>query len=131
MPIIKLRFEQCLEVDVSCQNLRALRNTRLLRAYSMLSPLLHELVIAIKVWAKEAGVCGAADRNLSSYAYTLVAIYFMQVIPDVGFPCLSTEAFEHGALGWEDPRVRRAREDWKDPRLWLRQHTTSTPLVHH
>jgi len=116
VPICKLRFEHCLEVDVSCHNLRALRNTRLLNAYSEMSPSLHELVVAVKIWAKAHGVCGAAERNLSSYALTLMAIYFLQLELQIQLPCLPVDAFELGKLGRGDRRVAKLQNTWKDPR---------------
>lgn len=39
----------------------------------------------------EAGVCGAPQGHLSSYSFTLMAIYFMQTCH--GMPCLPTDSF--------------------------------------
>ncbi|CAK9009021.1 Terminal uridylyltransferase 7 (TUTase 7) (Zinc finger CCHC domain-containing protein 6) [Durusdinium trenchii] len=78
VPILKLCFEGELEVDLSCHNTLPLQNTKLLKAYSSLDERIRDLVITVKLWAKANGVCGASQSHLSSYALTLMAIYFMQ-----------------------------------------------------
>mmetsp|Transcript_152252 Transcript_152252/g.280122 ORF Transcript_152252/g.280122 Transcript_152252/m.280122 type:complete len:831 (-) Transcript_152252:451-2943(-) len=93
VPILKLRFENRLEIDLSCQNTEALRNTRLLRAYASLDPRVRELGVAVKLWAKASRVCGAANGHLSSYTFTLMMIYFMQVYIDVMLPRLDPAGF--------------------------------------
>lgn len=103
VPILRLRFEGHLDIDLSCQNTAALLNTRLLSAYANLHPRVRELGIAVKLWAKAAHVCGAAQGNLSSYSFTLLVIYFMQVHHEVNLPCLPTSLFEA-----EDPGVAAA-----------------------
>lgn len=117
IPIIKLSFENRLEVDISCHNQQALRNTRLLHAYSRLSDTVTDFVVAVKLWAKAAQVCGATDRNLSSYAFTLMAVYYLQVDHKVNFqlPCLPTAAFDNGRHGAEDPEILPILRYWKAP----------------
>lgn len=106
VPILKLRFDDQLEIDLSCQNTRALQNTRLLRAYADLDERVRNFVIAVKLWAKGAGVCGASNGRLSSYAFTLLAIYYLQVDPEVALPCLPADAFrEEAYLGQDDERI--------------------------
>lgn len=93
VPILKLRFENRLEVDLSCHNVKPLRNTGLLHAYVKMSPLVREFILAVKMWAKSNGVCGAAQLKLSTYTFALLALYFLQVDPLVNLPCVPTEAF--------------------------------------
>jgi len=93
VPILKLRFDHQLDVDLSCHNTEALPNTQLLRAYAELSPQVRELGLMIKLWAKEERVCGAPRGYLSSYSLTLMAIYYMQVDPQVHMPCLPTARY--------------------------------------
>jgi DNA polymerase sigma len=90
VPIMKLRYGELLDIDLSCHNSQAVRNTLLLRAYANLDRRVRELGVAVKLWAKGAGVCGAFQGHLSSYSFTLLAIYFMQVDPEVCLPCLPT-----------------------------------------
>ena len=84
-------------MDLSCQNLDALRNTELFKAYSRLHPAVWQLVVLVKCWARAANVCGAPDGYLSSYSWTLMVIYFLQVHPELQMPCLDTEPFRQGA----------------------------------
>lgn len=93
VPIVKIIFDSKTEVDLSCHNPQALQNTHLLKAYARLSPLIRELVILIKVWAKAEGVLGANVQHLSAYSWTLMTIYFLQVDPEFNLPCLPTWAF--------------------------------------
>ncbi|CAK0832745.1 unnamed protein product [Prorocentrum cordatum] len=86
VPILKLRFNDLLDVDLSCQNTRGLQNTRLLRGYAHLDDRVRSLVKAVKLWAKVAGVCGASRGRLSSYSFALLAIYYMQVDQEVRLP---------------------------------------------
>ncbi|CAK0829951.1 unnamed protein product [Prorocentrum cordatum] len=77
VPILKLCFDDLLDVDLSCQNTRGLQNTRLLRGYAHLDDRVRSLVKAVKLWAKAAGVCGASRGRLSSHSFALLAIYYM------------------------------------------------------
>eukprot|EP00443_Scrippsiella_acuminata_P022927 CAMPEP_0115341890 /NCGR_PEP_ID=MMETSP0270-20121206/91920_1 /TAXON_ID=71861 /ORGANISM="Scrippsiella trochoidea, Strain CCMP3099" /LENGTH=413 /DNA_ID=CAMNT_0002763439 /DNA_START=190 /DNA_END=1429 /DNA_ORIENTATION=+ len=93
VPILKVRFQQALDVDISFKNMGPLLNTQLLRAYSQLDPCVRDLVVMVKLWAKAVGVCGAANGHLSAYSLTLMAIYFLQVEPQLHMPCLPTTCF--------------------------------------
>lgn len=112
VPLLKLRFEGRLDVDLTCHNVKAIQNTSLLRAYASCSSVVLQAGRAIKLWAKAASVCGASERYLSSYAFTLMLIYSMQVDPNIQLPYLPTEAFTAGGLGEQDERVKSALEMW-------------------
>lgn len=112
VPIVKLRYAQSLDIDLSCQNRQPLQNTRLLRAYATFNEKVRDLGVAVKLWAKAAGVCGACKGNLSSYAFTLLVIYFMQVHPEVQLPCLPTAAFADGAGREGQKAVAAALASW-------------------
>lgn len=96
VPIVKLRFDNKLEVDLSCNNKEPLANTQLLHAYTKLHPVVRHLAVAVKLWAAGVGVCGAREKHLSSYSLTLMVIYFLQVDPGVAMPCLPTQVFDGG-----------------------------------
>lgn len=113
VPIVKLLFECELEVDISCHNPQPLLNTRLLRAYSRMDPRIKELGVAVKLWAKGAGVCDASKSNLSSYSFTLLVIYFMQVHHEVRLPVLPTDAFGLLAPGVEEESAVATASSWK------------------
>jgi len=112
VPILKLRFENVLDVDVSCHNAIPVNNTQLLRAYSRMDSRIKALGLAIKLWAKSGGVCDATKSNLSSYSFTLLVIYFLQVHPDSQLPTLPVEAFEDGGKHERDERVIAAMAGW-------------------
>mmetsp|Transcript_62293 Transcript_62293/g.148717 ORF Transcript_62293/g.148717 Transcript_62293/m.148717 type:complete len:561 (+) Transcript_62293:72-1754(+) len=90
VPILKVRFCDKLDVDLSVNNTQAIQNTKLLKAYADIDERVKELTLLVKHWAKSAGVCGASERYLSSYTFTIMVIYFMQVHRDVTLPFLST-----------------------------------------
>eukprot|EP00913_Durusdinium_trenchii_P030261 g28351.t1 len=104
VPILKLCFEGELEADLSCHNTLPLQNTKLLKAYSSLDERIRDLVITVKLWAKANGVCGASQSHLSSYALTLMAIYFMQVHPKI--------RLEDGNADEAEQKVEAARGWW-------------------
>ena len=74
VPLLRLRFESALDVDLSCHNTRPVSNTRLLKAYSDMDSRIKDLGIAIKLWAKAASICDATKSSLSSYAFMLCGI---------------------------------------------------------
>mmetsp|Transcript_68345 Transcript_68345/g.163978 ORF Transcript_68345/g.163978 Transcript_68345/m.163978 type:complete len:563 (+) Transcript_68345:146-1834(+) len=88
VPILKVRFDDKLDVDLSVNNIQATYNTKLLKAYAELDDRVRDIVLLVKHWAKSAGVCGAQGGHLSSYTWTLMVIYFMQVHQEVGLPYL-------------------------------------------
>lgn len=111
VPILKLRFEDSLDVDVSYHNPKPLLNTALLRAYSRMDPRVRDLGVGVKLWAKAVGVCDATNSHLSSYSITLMVLYFMQVHQDVQLPLLPVEAFD-GGEGESDEKVVAAMKTW-------------------
>lgn len=113
IPILKLCFEGALDVDLSCLNPKPLLNTRLLKAYSQLDVGIKELGLVVKLWAKGAKVCDATKSNLSSYAFTLLVIYFLQVHPDIQLPVLPVEAFDDSDGVSDYERVIAATCNWQ------------------
>lgn len=94
VPILKLRYDDQLDVDLSFNNQDAFSNTRLLKAYTTLAPAVRGLGFAIKMWSHEVAVSGAWEGNLSSYALTLMALYFLLVEESVKMPHLNTEDYK-------------------------------------
>eukprot|EP00929_Paragymnodinium_shiwhaense_P039285 TRINITY_DN20661_c0_g1_i1.p1 TRINITY_DN20661_c0_g1~~TRINITY_DN20661_c0_g1_i1.p1 ORF type:complete len:617 (+),score=140.47 TRINITY_DN20661_c0_g1_i1:87-1937(+) len=112
VPILKLRFEDKLDVDLSCHNVKPLKNTRLLKAYSTIDKRILNLGLAIKLWAKATDVCGSSGRNLSSYAFNLLVIYFMHVHPDVQLPLLRADVFDGSQDALAEGTVQAAQASW-------------------
>lgn len=100
VPIVKLKFRDYLDVDLSCHNQQALHNTYLLRAYANLNPIVRGLVLCVKHWSKQEGVVGAAMGNLSSYSLTLMALYFLQVDVTLAMPCIPTAYASMANMSW-------------------------------
>mmetsp|Transcript_4568 Transcript_4568/g.11037 ORF Transcript_4568/g.11037 Transcript_4568/m.11037 type:complete len:535 (+) Transcript_4568:78-1682(+) len=92
VPILKVKFNDKLAVDLSVNNRQAIDNTKLLKAYAEIDERVRDLTLLVKHWAKSAGVCGASEGNLSSYTFTIMVIYFMQVHRDVLLPFLPPRA---------------------------------------
>jgi len=123
VPILRLRFEGSLDIDLSCQNLKAVTNTRLLKAYASVDRRVRDVGIAAKLWAQANEVCGASSGSLSSYSFTLMAIYFLQVHPEVRLPHFDTAHFEADSKKKPDELVVKARKAW-------RCELTSVELLH-
>ena len=75
VPISLVRYS----CDVSFMNLTPLGNTRLLRSYVALEPQVQILALAVKRWAKTMGMAKTWDGFISSYAWTCLVIYYLQV----------------------------------------------------
>jgi len=80
------------EIDVTINNRLPLYNTELLRSYSQINDRVRPLVLLVKTWAKNHNVCGAGAGNLSSYTWTIMVIYFLQLVD--GVPSLQALALE-------------------------------------
>ncbi|XP_077548251.1 terminal uridylyltransferase 4-like [Haemaphysalis longicornis] len=79
VPIVKLlHVLSGLEVDISLYNRLAQQNTRLLKTYSSIDNRVRELGYTVKRFAKTCDICDASRGSLSSYAYILMALYYLQ-----------------------------------------------------
>ncbi|NXL52867.1 TUT7 uridylyltransferase, partial [Podilymbus podiceps] len=79
VPIVKFfHVGSGLEVDISLYNTLALHNTRLLSSYAAIDPRVKYLCYTMKVFTKICDIGDASRGSLSSYAYTLMVLYFLQ-----------------------------------------------------
>ncbi|NXV80522.1 TUT7 uridylyltransferase, partial [Atlantisia rogersi] len=79
VPIVKFfHVRSGLEVDISLYNTLALHNTRLLSSYAAIDPRVKYLCYTMKVFTKICDIGDASRGSLSSYAYTLLVLYFLQ-----------------------------------------------------
>ena len=92
IPILKYFLGGTLETDTSWCNERPLLNSVLLRTYFDMYEQAKKLVILIKSWAKSAGIIGAKDGYLSSYAFTNMVEYFLQYYRHVRLPVVPSDA---------------------------------------
>jgi len=95
-PCLKLTDVSGIEVDLVVDHMLGRRNTMLLAAYSQADTeyfqVHHNMTRAeavvriIKEWVRRSGLVGTVDGMLSSYAYTLLIVYFLQfrgVLPNL------------------------------------------------
>ncbi|KAL1022737.1 hypothetical protein UPYG_G00031670 [Umbra pygmaea] len=79
VPIVKFEHRQSgLEADISLYNTLAQHNTRMLATYAALDPRVQLLGYTMKVFAKRCDIGDASRGSLSSYAYILMVLYFLQ-----------------------------------------------------
>ncbi|XP_077450743.1 terminal uridylyltransferase 4 isoform X5 [Stigmatopora argus] len=79
VPIVKFEHKQSgLEGDISLYNTLAQHNTRMLATYAALDERVQFLGCMIKVFAKCCDIGDASRGSLSSYAYILMVLYFLQ-----------------------------------------------------
>jgi len=101
VPLLKFTHLSGIEVDLVVNNHLGVRNTQLLKAY-------HDccrqdspgdaLVRTVKEWARRCGLVGTTDGMINSYAWTLLAIYYLQVLEVL--PNLQALAVEKGLPSW-------------------------------
>lgn len=84
------------DVDISINNHSGIKNSFLLKAYCKLDPRVRPLVVVIKEWAKNSDVCNSRNGKLSSYAISLMVIFFLQ--EKVSPPILPTLQKKYASL---------------------------------
>eukprot|EP00927_Polykrikos_kofoidii_P068122 TRINITY_DN6350_c2_g1_i1.p1 TRINITY_DN6350_c2_g1~~TRINITY_DN6350_c2_g1_i1.p1 ORF type:complete len:538 (-),score=83.79 TRINITY_DN6350_c2_g1_i1:57-1577(-) len=95
VPVLKMTLKSAgdaldAECDLSVNNVMPVWNTRLLKSYADFDPRATALVAECKRWARAEGVHGASVGHLSSYSFTLLVIFYMQVRG--ALPCLQEGA---------------------------------------
>lgn len=89
VPVIKMHDPKSkLQVDICVNNTLAVRNTELLKAYVDLDERFRYVCILVKLWAKRRDLNDAYHGTLSSYAYTLLVIHYLQTLNPPVLPCL-------------------------------------------
>ncbi|KAM8960586.1 terminal uridylyltransferase 7 [Pelodytes ibericus] len=79
VPIVKFyHLRSGLEGDISLYNTLALHNTQLLASYAAIDPRVKYLCYTMKVFTKMCDIGDASRGSLSSYAYTLMVLFFLQ-----------------------------------------------------
>ncbi|CAN8286274.1 unnamed protein product [Cochlearia groenlandica] len=89
VPIVKL-MDPVTEIscDICINNVLAVVNTKLLRDYAQIDVRLRQLAFIVKHWAKSRRVNETYQGTLSSYAYVLMCIHFLQTRRQPILPCL-------------------------------------------
>lgn len=89
VPVVKFAHKEiAMACDVCINNLLATRNTRLLSAYAHLDVRVVQLALVVKFWAKRRNINSTYQGTLSSYAYVLLVIFFLQTRPIPVIPSL-------------------------------------------
>uniref|UniRef100_A0A8C6YE03 RNA uridylyltransferase n=1 Tax=Naja naja TaxID=35670 RepID=A0A8C6YE03_NAJNA len=123
VPIVKFfHIRSGLEVDISLYNTLALHNTRLLSCYATIDPRVKYLCYTMKVFTKMCNIGDASRGSLSSYAYTLMVLYFLQqrsppVIPVLQEICKEPKKPEILVDGWNVyffDRINELSDVWSD-----------------
>ncbi|XP_051537331.1 terminal uridylyltransferase 7-like isoform X2 [Myxocyprinus asiaticus] len=79
VPIVKFyHIKTGLEGDISFYNILALHNTQLLASYAAIDARVKILCYVMKVFSKICDIGDASRGSLSSYAYTLMVLYYLQ-----------------------------------------------------
>ncbi|EEZ98847.1 poly(A) RNA polymerase gld-2 homolog A [Tribolium castaneum] len=90
VPILKFKNKETgFEIDLNCNNIVGIQNTRLLYCYAQLDWRVRPLVVMVKIWAQRNHINDAKNMTISSYSWTLMVIHYLQcgVFPAV-LPCL-------------------------------------------
>jgi DNA polymerase sigma len=89
VPVLKIKqLTAGITLDVSIENINAQKKTRLLCTCGDIDPRFRELVKLVKYWAHCRRINDAAAKTLSSFAYTLSVLQFLQILCPPILPCL-------------------------------------------
>lgn len=78
----------CFYCDICINNLLVVSNMKLLKDHAQLNHRLLQLAFLVKHWAKQRSVNETYRGTLSSYAYVLMCINFLQLREPKILPCL-------------------------------------------
>jgi len=81
-------FTEAVPVDFSINSVTPFYTAALLTECGQMEPRAKALILLVKRWAKDRGICHAAKGHLSPYMWSLLAMYFMQVGVDEEGPLL-------------------------------------------
>ncbi|CAM6092147.1 unnamed protein product [Calypogeia fissa] len=89
VPIVKFTDPTTgISCDICVNNMLAVVNSKLLHDYSRIDVRLRQLAFLVKHWAKRRQVNETYRGTLSSYAYVLMCIHFLQQRKPAILPCL-------------------------------------------
>jgi DNA polymerase sigma len=71
--------DRAVPINISVNAVIPMYNVALLTECGQLDPRSKALILLVKRWAKDRGICHAAKGHLSPYLWTLLTIYFLQV----------------------------------------------------
>jgi len=71
--------EDAIPIDFSVNAAVPMYNAALLTECGQMEPRARELILMVKRWAKDRGICHAAKGHLSPYTWGLLTIFFLQI----------------------------------------------------
>uniref|UniRef100_A0A0P4WEV4 CCHC-type domain-containing protein n=1 Tax=Scylla olivacea TaxID=85551 RepID=A0A0P4WEV4_SCYOL len=124
VPIVKFSIRRAyLEGDLSLYNTLALQNTKLLYTYARIDRRVKCLGYAMKYFAKLCDIGDASRGSLSSYAYILMVLHYLQQCKPPVIPVLQ-ELYDHtkpapqliidGWNAWFYDDLDGLKKEWKD-----------------
>ena len=138
VPLIRFEYmlgEKNYGCDISISNSLALNNSRLLATYACFDQRVQDLGLLVKHFGKVKGLADASVGGLSSYAYILLTIHFLQRTDPPIIPVLQQvrpPGYEHSSLKvgeWECyfcDDIKAVKQTWKHKQnnqnlaeLWL------------
>ncbi|KAG0710685.1 Terminal uridylyltransferase 4 [Chionoecetes opilio] len=135
VPIVKFSIRRAyLEGDLSLYNTLALQNTQLLYTYARIDRRVKCLGYAMKYFAKLCDIGDASRGSLSSYAYILMVLHYLQQCKPPVIPVLQ-ELYDHrkpapqlnidGWNAWFYDNLDGLQNDWNN----YRKNTDSVGLL--
>jgi hypothetical protein len=102
VPVLKFETNTSkpFEVDICLNNRLGIENSRLLLTYCSIDPRARLLCITIKFWAKHRNIANTVAGTISSYAYMIMAIHFLQRRPESLLPYLQQNVQERIVDGY-------------------------------
>lgn len=94
--------DQAVPVDVSVNCATPLLNAALMTECGQIDSRAKALILLVRRWAKDRGICHAAKGHLPPYAWTLLVIYYLQVgVGEEGpiLPPLESFTLSSGLMG--------------------------------
>lgn len=99
VPVLKFIWTKLdLECDVCVGNNIAVENTRLLRTYAEIDPRVAQLGFILKAWARMNELNDAGSGSLSSYAYIVMMIHYLQRCSPPVLPCIQNMCGKDGTI---------------------------------
>eukprot|EP00927_Polykrikos_kofoidii_P022032 TRINITY_DN2067_c0_g1_i14.p1 TRINITY_DN2067_c0_g1~~TRINITY_DN2067_c0_g1_i14.p1 ORF type:complete len:524 (-),score=79.44 TRINITY_DN2067_c0_g1_i14:139-1710(-) len=105
-------------VDFSVNTVSPFYNAALLAESGQIDARAKELILLVRRWAKDRGISHAAKGHLCPYAWTVLAIYFLQVStsePEAILPALSEFKLSSELLGRKHTQNKSSVEEHKEP----------------
>ena len=113
VPIVKFHSDEYgYDCDIGVNNLLAIENSQLIRAYMTADTRARQLVFIVKHWAKQRKINDPFRGTLSSYAYVLMTIHYLQQLSPPVLPCLQSYS-----LRGRGERIVGGYDCWWDQRL--------------